>query len=38
MPAQMSDISADQVLAVLNAIVDPATGKGLADAGMVKGN
>ena len=36
MPAQMSDISADQVLAVLNAIVDPATGKGLADAGMVK--
>ncbi|HEX7799947.1 MAG TPA: Mrp/NBP35 family ATP-binding protein [Asticcacaulis sp.] len=32
----MSDISADQVLAVLNAIVDPATGKGLADAGMVK--
>lgn len=33
MPA---DISPDQVLTVLNEIVDPTTGKGLSDAGMVK--
>lgn len=33
----MADIDRDRILAALNAITDPATGQGLAEAGLVRG-